>query len=89
MDNAADNMYIPYDDGLQIIPQDDGFLDDEPWDFANTPEDHYPLLLFYHPLNIYRKQVMKQADVVLALFLLGDAIFDRGQRSATSISMTR
>ena len=70
--NAADNMYIPYDDGLQIIPQDDGFLDDEPWDFANTPEDHYPLLLFYHPLNIYRKQVLKQADVVLALFLLGD-----------------
>ena len=48
------------------------FLDDEPWDFVNTPEDHYPLLLFYHPLNIYRKQVLKQADVVLALFLLGD-----------------
>ena len=57
---------------MQIIPQHDDFLDDEPWDFANTPEDHYPLLLFYHPLNIYRKQVLKQADVVLALFLLGD-----------------
>ena len=70
--NVADNMFIPYNDRLQIIPQDDGFLDDEPWDFANTPEDHYPLLLFYHPLNIYRKQVLKQADVVLALFLLGD-----------------
>ena len=70
--NVADNMFIPSSDRLQIIPQDDGFLDDEPWDFANTPEDHYPLLLFYHPLNIYRKQVLKQADVVLALFLLGD-----------------
>jgi alpha,alpha-trehalose phosphorylase len=69
---AAENMYVPYDEKLGIIPQDDGFLDKEPWDFRNTP-DHYPLLLFYHPLNIYRKQVIKQADVVLAMFLLGDA----------------
>jgi alpha,alpha-trehalose phosphorylase len=70
---AADGMYVPYDEKLQIIPQDDSFLDREPWDFRNTPRDHYPLLLFYHPLNIYRKQVIKQADVVLAMFLLGDA----------------
>ena len=34
---------------------------------------HRPLLLFYHPLNIYRKQVIKQADVVLGMFLLDDA----------------
>jgi alpha,alpha-trehalose phosphorylase len=70
---AADKMYVPYDDKLKIIPQDDDFLEREPWDFRNTPPDHYPLLLFYHPLNIYRKQVIKQADVVLAMFLLGDA----------------
>jgi alpha,alpha-trehalose phosphorylase len=69
---AAENMYVPYDEKLQITPQDDNFLDREPWDFRNTPPDHYPLLLFYHPLNIYRKQVIKQADVVLAMFLLGD-----------------
>ena len=70
---AAENMYVPYDEKLKIVPQDDSFLDREPWDFKNTPRDHYPLLLFYHPLNIYRKQVIKQADVVLAMFLLGDA----------------
>jgi alpha,alpha-trehalose phosphorylase len=70
---AAENMYVPYDEKLKIVPQDDNFLDREPWDFRNTPSDHYPLLLFYHPLNIYRKQVIKQADVVLAMFLLGDA----------------
>jgi alpha,alpha-trehalose phosphorylase len=70
---AAESMYVPYDEKLNIIPQDDSFLDREPWDFRNTPHDHYPLLLFYHPLNIYRKQVIKQADVVLAMFLLGDA----------------
>jgi alpha,alpha-trehalose phosphorylase len=70
---AAERMYVPYDEKLGITPQHDGFLDDEPWDFRNTPPDHYPLLLFYHPLDIYRKQVIKQADVVLAMFLLGDA----------------
>jgi alpha,alpha-trehalose phosphorylase len=70
---AAENMYVPYDEKLKIIPQDDSFLEREPWDFQNTPRDRYPLLLFYHPLNIYRKQVIKQADVILAMFLLGDA----------------
>jgi alpha,alpha-trehalose phosphorylase len=70
---AVESMYVPYDEKLQIIPQDDSFLDREPWDFQNTPSDRYPLLLFYHPLNIYRKQVIKQADVVLAMFLLGNA----------------
>jgi alpha,alpha-trehalose phosphorylase len=69
---AAENIYVPYDEKLKIIPQDDNFLDREPWEFRNTPPDRYPLLLFYHPLNIYRKQVIKQADVVLAMFLLGD-----------------
>jgi alpha,alpha-trehalose phosphorylase len=70
---AAVAMYVPYDEKLDIIPQDDSFLYREPWDFRNTPHDHYPLLLFYHPLDIYRKQVIKQADVVLAMFLFGDA----------------
>ena len=72
-EQAASRMYVPYDENLKIIPQDDSFLDREPWDFENTPRSHYPLLLFYHPLDIYRKQVIKQADVVLAMFLLGDA----------------
>jgi alpha,alpha-trehalose phosphorylase len=70
---AADSMYVPYDEKLKIIPQDDDFLNREPWDFQDTPPDRYPLLLFYHPLNIYRKRVIKQADVVLAMFLLGGA----------------
>jgi alpha,alpha-trehalose phosphorylase len=70
---AAERMYVPYDEQMGIYPQDDSFLDREPWDFRNTPSDKYPLLLFYHPLDIYRKQVIKQADVVLAMFLLGNA----------------
>jgi alpha,alpha-trehalose phosphorylase len=77
---AAECMYVPYDEELQIIPQDDSFLDREPWDFRNTPSEHYPLLLFYHPLNIYRKQVIKQADVVLAMFLVGNAFSSEAKR---------
>jgi alpha,alpha-trehalose phosphorylase len=77
---AVESMYVPYDEKLQIIPQDDSFLDREPWDFQNTPSDRYPLLLFYHPLNIYRKQVIKQADVVLAMFLLGNAFSVEAKR---------
>ncbi|MBV8455320.1 MAG: glycoside hydrolase family 65 protein, partial [Acetobacteraceae bacterium] len=78
--HAAERMYIPYDRKLGIVPQDDSFLEREPWDFENTPPDHYPLLLFYHPLNIYRKQVIKQADVVLAMFLLGDLFSPEAKR---------
>ena len=69
---AADAMYLPYDEELGIHPQDDNFLEREPWDFENTPADHYPLLLHYHPLVIYRHQVLKQADVVLAMVLRSD-----------------
>ena len=68
---AANAMYLPYDEQLGIHPQDESFLDKEPWDFENTPREKYPLLLFYHPLTIYQHQVSKQADVVLAMFLLG------------------
>ncbi len=69
---TAEYMYIPYDEAMQIHPQDDGFLDKEIWDFAATPADKYPLLLHYHPLVIYRFQVCKQPDVILAHLLLGD-----------------
>jgi alpha,alpha-trehalose phosphorylase len=66
---AARRMYLPFDERLRIHPQDDGFLDKEVWDFAATPEEDYPLLLHHHPLNLYRRQVIKQADILLAMFL--------------------
>ncbi len=69
---AAEAMSIPYDHGTGIHPQDSHFLDREVWDLRSTPPGHRPLLLHYHPLVIYRFQVIKQADVVLALFLQGD-----------------
>jgi len=69
---CAESMSIPYDKVIGINPQDAHFLDREIWDLKNTPADKRPLLLHYHPLVIYRFQVLKQADVVLALFLQGD-----------------
>lgn len=70
---AEKQMYLPYDQELGINPQDDSFLQKALWDFENTPKDHYPLLLHYHPLYIYRFQVCKQADTVLAHFIYEDA----------------
>jgi alpha,alpha-trehalose phosphorylase len=69
---AAERMYIPYDAERRIHPQDENFLEKEVWDLGNTPVEDFPLLLHYHPLVLYRYQVIKQADVVLAMFLLGD-----------------
>jgi alpha,alpha-trehalose phosphorylase len=69
---AAEAMLLPYDEKLGINPQDDTFLRKAVWDFENTPEDKHPLLLHYHPLTLYRYQVCKQADTVLAHYLLED-----------------
>ncbi|WP_243057381.1 glycoside hydrolase family 65 protein [Nocardioides sp. SR21] len=78
---CAEGMTIPYDAGLGIHPQDDFFLDREVWDLSQTPEGLRPLLLHYHPLVIYRFQVLKQADVVLALFLQGDRFTPEEKRA--------
>jgi alpha,alpha-trehalose phosphorylase len=69
---AAARMFLPYDEEAGIHLQDDQFPHRKPWDFESTPPEKYPLLLHYHPLVIYRHRVIKQADVVLAMFLLGD-----------------
>jgi beta-phosphoglucomutase family hydrolase len=69
---AAEAMYIPFDEELGIHLQDDNFLDRQLWDLESEPTENFPLLLHYHPLVIYRHRVIKQADVVLALFLLGN-----------------
>jgi alpha,alpha-trehalose phosphorylase len=57
--------------GLIVFQEEAKALGRAYWDFRNTPPDYYPLLLFYHPLNIYRKQVIKQGAAILAMFLLG------------------
>ena len=70
--SAADEMHVPFDEGFGITKQDESFLAKERWDFEGVPPEKYPLLLHFHPLTIYRYQVLKQADVVLATFLLDE-----------------
>ncbi len=71
-EECAEGMFIPFDETLGVHPQDEHFLERELWDLPATPLNKRPLLLHYHPLVIYRYQVLKQADVVLAMFLQGD-----------------
>lgn len=75
----AQQMYLPFDETTGVHPQDDTFLSKARWDFEGQPEHKKPLLLHYHPLVIYRYQVLKQADVILAM-LLGDNDFSPEQK---------
>ena len=71
--DAAKAMSIPFDEVLGVHPQSEGFTDHQTWDFENTPPEHYPLLLHVPYFDLYRKQVVKQADLVLAMVLRPDA----------------
>ena len=79
-ERAAAAMHIPFDEKRGIHPQDETFLDREAWDLDATPREKFPLLLHYHPLVIYRHQVLKQADIVLAMFLLGNEFSEEQKR---------
>jgi alpha,alpha-trehalose phosphorylase len=70
---AGEAMVVPYDEKKGVHPQAERFTDHEVWDFANTRPDQYPLLLHFPYFDLYRKQVVKQADLVLALHTRGDA----------------
>ncbi len=69
---ASDSMYLPYDEELGINPQDDSFLQKKPWDLSTITEAEKPLLMHYHPMYLYRHMICKQADTVLAHFILED-----------------
>jgi alpha,alpha-trehalose phosphorylase len=71
--DAATAIFVPYDEALGVHPQAEAFTEHQPWDFATTAPEQYPLLLHFPYFDLYRKQVAKQADLVLALHLRGDA----------------
>jgi alpha,alpha-trehalose phosphorylase len=74
--DAAEAMTIPYDAALGVHQQSEAYTQHAVWDFENTPSDAYPLFLHYPYFDLYRKQVVKQADLVLALAVRGDAFTD-------------
>jgi alpha,alpha-trehalose phosphorylase len=70
---AAEHIFVPYDDKLGVHPQAELFTEHERWDFEAVKPDQYPLMLHFPYFDLYRKQVVKQADLVLALHHRGDA----------------
>jgi alpha,alpha-trehalose phosphorylase len=71
--DAAHDIVIPWDEALGVHPQSEGFTSHQRWDFDRTKPDQYPLLLHFPYFDLYRMQVVKQADLVLALHWRGDA----------------
>ncbi|WP_200208798.1 glycoside hydrolase family 65 protein [Micromonospora coerulea] len=79
---AADAMFVPYDRKRGVHQQAAGFTEQPEWDFADTGEDDYPLLLHFPYLELYRRQVVKQADLVLAMLRCpGDFTADEKARN--------
>ncbi|RKT54058.1 glycoside hydrolase family 65 protein [Saccharothrix australiensis] len=70
---AAERMRIPFDAMLGVHEQAEGFTAHAEWDFEGTRPEDYPLLLTKPYFDLYRKQVVKQADLVLAMHVRGDA----------------
>ena len=77
---AADAMYLPYDEALGVDAQDERFLAKPRLKIPSC--DGSPLLLNLHPLTLYRHQISKQADLILAMvFAGGDVPLDRLRRN--------
>ena len=77
--DAASAIYIPYDERLGIHPQADGLHRAPGLGLAGTAAHQYPLIKHAPHFDLYRKQVVKQADLVLALHLRGDAFSDEAK----------
>ncbi|MFG2881318.1 glycoside hydrolase family 65 protein [Streptomyces sp. NPDC048297] len=76
--DAAEAMHVPYNDELGVHEQHAGFTRYQRWDFDGTRADQYPLLLHFPYFDLYRKQVVKQADLVLAMYTC-DSFFGEEQ----------
>lgn len=78
--DAAAAMHVPYDERLGVHPQSEGFTDHSVWHFADTDPTEYPLMLHFPYFQLYRHQVVKQADLVLAMQLCGEAFTPEQKR---------
>ncbi|MFE0819318.1 glycoside hydrolase family 65 protein [Streptomyces sp. NPDC058847] len=80
--DAAESVNIPYNEEIGVHEQHCGFTRHQRWDFARTAADQYPLMLHFPYFDLYRKQVIKQSDLVLAMYTCGswfDAHCDEDQ----------
>jgi alpha,alpha-trehalose phosphorylase len=70
---VADDLCLPYSEARQVHEQAAGFTRLQEWDFDQTKDDDYPLMMHFPYLDLYRKQVVKQADLVLAMAVRPEA----------------
>lgn len=77
---AAATMVVPFDEELGVTAQSEGFTRYRHWDFEGTHEDEYPLLLNFPYYLLYSSQVIKQADMALALYMCGDSFSPEQKR---------
>jgi alpha,alpha-trehalose phosphorylase len=73
--DAANAVSVPYDTGLRVHQQSAGFTRLPGWDFEAS-RDKYPLLLHAPYFDLYRRQVIKQADLMLAQYWFGHLLDD-------------
>ena len=76
MKKASETMVLLHDQTRNILMQDSSFLQKKEWPIESIPPTHFPLLLHFHPLHIYKHQILKQADTVLAMVLLPHEVDD-------------
>lgn len=72
-ESAAAAVVVPFDERRGVHPQAARWTEQERWDFEGTRADEYPLQSHFPYVELYRKQVVKQADLVLALLFAHDA----------------
>ncbi len=72
-EQAASKVFLPFNEQLGVHPQDDSFLEKDPIDIdRDIPHSEMPLVANWHPLTIWRYQVIKQADVILLMLMMGN-----------------
>lgn len=72
-ERTAAAMSIPFDHARGVHPQAAGYTELERWDFDATRPDQYLLQEHFPYFDLYRRQVIKQADLVLALYFAHEA----------------
>lgn len=82
MDHAAAKMVLPFDGNRRIHPMDQSFLRKKHWNLSSLKDNTEGALhTLYHPTVIYRHQVCRIPDVLLAIMLAPDK-FSRDEAKA-------
>ncbi len=71
--DAAARIIVPYDQLLRVHPQAENFTHHRRWDFDAIGPEQYPLMMSFPYYTLYTTQVVKQADLVLALYICGES----------------